>query len=225
MKKFIILLAFTGLFLMGCSDTVMNPVTENAAPEGNEQVTAITAKNTSNTIDKLHELGYLTDFSVAENTSGLSKSSSNGNHSRFSQRSIGLFKNIQGNWGGNLFINQSYKNFKNLDGWVKASITFSKGSFNYSTFVFMIVDPDDGTVTFFPHMNFEGEVTLDAEIDDIDISNLPSSNGNGPQFVYFNDDGTNEVIPAAQVIIDQANNRVIVKGAKLKHFSRYGWAK
>lgn len=213
MKKLLTLIFLSGLFLAGCQDSSLDPVSPQ---NGNISISNLPA-NTPTTLDKL-------DYSSLK----LNKDGGlYGIFNKVSQKSVILHNTIDGSTGGNLNLNQFFT-FKNDGKLVTLNVTlhFSSDAFEGDDDIYMIVDPDDFSISFYPPIEkFNSSVTLDATIEGIDLSKLGSNSGN-VKFVYFPDDARLpvQVINNNGVTLESKTATVSVKGAQLMHFSRYGWA-
>lgn len=213
MKKLLALVVLSGLILAGCKDSNLDPVSPQ---NGNISFSNLPA-NQPTTLDKL-------DFSSLKLNKwrGLY-----GVLNRLSLRSVIIRNTINGLNGGNINL---YKFFTSTShgkvATVNATINFGRNAFSGNQDIYMIVDPDNASISFYPSIEqFNNTVTLDASINGIDVSNLPSDPSN-INFVYFPDDAASpvQVIANNGISLDSNTGTVSVKGAQLKHFSRYGWA-
>ena len=213
MKRVLMLTAILGLFLVGCQDSNLDPVSPTA---GNISISSV-PDNTPVTLDKL-------DFSSMQ----LSKWNTLYNRIyNLSTHSVLIKNKIWGSFGGTVSLNPITivkENGKTAD--VSATLTFDKNAINSDTDVYMIIDPDNGSVTFYPDISqFNNNVKLDVSIVGADLSDLP----NDPSqidFVYIPDDSNADiqVINNDGIFLDGNTGLLGVTGAQLKHFSRYAWA-
>ena len=129
-------------------------------------------------------------------------------------------KTINGNNGGTIdlplkmFINNGHLAF------VAASLKIPSHAFTGTKAISFTVNTDCAGVDFSPAMTFSKNLSLDITFTGVDISGYdPSHLG----FAYL--DGTG-IIPAQFVLLNAniLNGLLLVQGAQITHFSRYGWA-
>ncbi len=213
MKKIIFLTVLVGIFFVGCQDSNVNPVSPLNA---NMSISAL-PDNTPVTLDKI-------DFS------SMKLSKWNGLYNKLynaSGHSVLIKNTIAGSTGGSVKLNPyntntSYGNTATVSG----DVTFSKNAINGNQDIYMVVDPDNATVTFYPDISqFNGDVTVNATIQGIDLTDL-ASDSSPLKFVYVPDDPNADVqvITTSGITLDKNTGTVSVTGAQLKHFSRYAWA-
>ena len=129
-------------------------------------------------------------------------------------------KSIDGSRGGTISLAQS---FKSNGTWsiVTATLTIPKGAFTGTQVISYTVNTDCAGINFFPSPStFAKNLNLDLVFTGIDISGYdPNHLG----FAYL--DGTS-IIPARFIYTNAniANGLLVVLGAQISHFSRYGWA-
>lgn len=213
MKKALILTVLFGLFLVGCQDSNLTPV---SPPSGNMSIASV-PDNTPVTLDNI-------DFSSMK----LNKWRGFYNRIyRASRHSILIKNRIWGPLGGTVTLNPiSVLKSNGGSANISATLTFDKDAINSNTDVYMIIDPDDESITFYPDISqFNGNVKLDVTIVGADLSGLP----NDPSqidFVYVPDDPNADVqvINNNGISLDENTGLLGVTGAHLKHFSRYAWA-
>lgn len=214
MKKVLLLIGVIGLFLVGCQDSNLDPV----SPTAEKMSISKLPNETPVTLDNI-------DFSSMK----LNKWRGLYNKIfRASQHSVIIKNKIWGTLGGTVkLISFSTNTSNGRPVKIKATLTFAPNALNGDEDIYMVVDPDDASLTFFPDISqFQGKVTLDATISGIDVSALSSANS-PLNFVYIPDDPNADVqiISNNGVNLDKSTGSVSVHGAKLKHFSRYAWAR
>jgi len=129
-------------------------------------------------------------------------------------------KSIDGSKGGSISLSQSYKS---NGSWALVSVTLNipAGAFVGTQTISYTVNTDCAGIQFFPSPStFSKTLSLDMIFTGIDISGYdPNHLG----FAYL--DGT-QVIPAQFVYTNAniGNGLLVVLGAQITHFSRYGWA-
>jgi hypothetical protein len=128
-------------------------------------------------------------------------------------------KSIDGSKGGSISLAQS---FNNNGSWalVTATLRIPKGAFSGTKVISYTVNTDCAGITFYPSpATFNKTLSLDLIFTDVDISGYdPAHLG----FAYL--DGS-QIIPAQFVYTNAniANGLLVVLGAQITHFSRYGW--
>ena len=194
MKKILFSLVLAGLFLVGCQDANLNPVSSD------ENKPAINKTDVS---------GLQVD-NILQNTSN---------------PTLNVQEQIDGQRGGIINIDKEVVQ-NNRKVRVKVSLGFGRGSFNSTQNISVMVNPVDASITFLPHVRaFNNIVKLDVTIEGIDLTKLNLNKSRKVNFVYFNDDGkVSEIIKSIIVKVDYKTGTLSVRGAELKHFSRYGWA-
>lgn len=128
-------------------------------------------------------------------------------------------KTIDGSKGGTIALAQSFNN----DGkWalVTATLTIPRNSFTGTKVISYTVNTDCAGITFYPSpATFSKNLKLDLIFTGIDISGYDQSK---LAFAYL--DGS-EIIPASFEYYNAniGNGLLVVLGAQITHFSRYGW--
>jgi len=129
-------------------------------------------------------------------------------------------KSIDGSKGGTISLSQSFMNNGN---WalVTATLTIPKGAFTGTKVISYTVNTDLGGIEFFPSpATFNKTLNLDLVFTGVDLSGYKQ---NHLAFAYLDQ---NQIIPAAFEYTNAniANGLLVVLGAQITHFSRYGWA-
>jgi hypothetical protein len=218
-KKALILISLFAIFLIGCQDTTMNPVsTENPVSLSSAKISVgQVPDNTPVALDQV-------DF-------GSNELAKWGNlHNRFgnaSGHSIFIKNHINGSLGGILKFN-NYSTWTNFGkaATISADLSISQNAISGDQDIYMVVDPDNKSVTFYPDIpHFNGNVTLDVTINGIDLSDLPADTSQ-IDFVYVPDDPNMniQIISTDGITLDENTGSIGVNSAHLKHFSRYVWA-
>jgi hypothetical protein len=129
-------------------------------------------------------------------------------------------KSIDGNKGGTVELSQSFQNNGN---WalVTAKLTIPKGAFSGTQVISYTVNTETAGIDFSPALNFDKSLSLDLVFTGVDLSGY--NNTSDLKFAYL--DG-NTVVPAAFTYVNAniAQGLLIVIGAQINHFSRYGWS-
>jgi hypothetical protein len=129
-------------------------------------------------------------------------------------------KTIDGSKGGTISLSKAFNNNGN---WaiVTASLTIPKNAFSGSKLISYTVDTDCAGIVFSPAgLNFKKNLSLDLVFTGVDISAYdPKTLG----FCYLDDNGY--VVPSRWVYANAniAQGLLVVTGAQITHFSRYGW--
>ncbi len=97
---------------------------------------------------------------------------------------------------------------------------FPRYSFSGSKYITMIVDDQTCTATFSPHMVFSKEVIYNATFTGVDLSSV---NPATVKFAYLADDGSVQYAANEGISVDKIRGKLVVKNAKIPHFSRYGF--
>jgi hypothetical protein len=105
---------------------------------------------------------------------------------------------------------------------VYARLDIPANAFNGSQEIWMIVDYEIATISFYPHMVFNTPANLDVtysefEVEDEDID--PDL----IDFVFQAEDGSIEYLSYASLIVDVKEEFIALDDAQIHHFSRYGW--
>jgi hypothetical protein len=123
---------------------------------------------------------------------------------------------INGATGGNLALNESYDNIT-----IAANLIFPSGAFDGTKHFIYRVDDNKAIVDFLPGASFNKNLTFDITISGITVDGL----SNNVIFAYLDNNGVIQATEYSSVTYDAQNKILEVKGAKINHFSRYGWAK
>ena len=130
---------------------------------------------------------------------------------------------INGSSGDELTLTQSYVNTAGRNISISAHLYILPNAYTGVKEITMIVDAGDASVRFFPETVFNRDIKLDLTFTGLDLHNLGFTTSGNADFVYFNDNGTIEAITNAGSTVDISQSVLRVQGAKLYHFSRYGW--
>ena len=129
-------------------------------------------------------------------------------------------KSIDGSKGGTISLAQSF-NSNGTWALVTASLKIPKGAFTGTKVISYTVNTDCAGIEFSPSpATFNKNLSLDLIFTGIDISGYSQSKLG---FAYL--DGT-QITPAKFVYYNAniGNGLLVVLGAQITHFSRYGWA-
>ncbi|MFZ1289525.1 MAG: hypothetical protein WAR79_05525 [Melioribacteraceae bacterium] len=129
---------------------------------------------------------------------------------------------IDGAKGGNIFVEYKWKDKSNNNkkSVVRADLEIPAGAFSGELTFEMIFDLENYTLELYPSpFTFNKPVILD-----LTFQNIVIEDGDG-DFIFNYLDGPFEDINYGSVEIDEKTGTMIVKGAELHHFSRYGWTR
>ena len=129
-------------------------------------------------------------------------------------------KPIDGSKGGLVELSQVFKNDGN---WalVTAKLTIPKGAFSGTQVISYNVNTESACIDFSPNnINFDKNLSLDLVFTSVNISGY---NASELHFAYL--DG-NYIVPAKFTYVNAniAQGLLVVLGAQINHFSRYGWS-
>lgn len=129
---------------------------------------------------------------------------------------------IDGSEGGEIELGKSYHS-KTGEVEVEADLDIPEGAFEGSEFIFFFINDTYGTVDFFPGMAFDKELTFDLKFDGVNLSEI--DNPDEISFAYLADDGSIVEVEYKSLKVDVKHGKISVKGAKIQHFSRFGFVK
>jgi|CZKP01.1.fsa_nt_gi hypothetical protein len=132
-------------------------------------------------------------------------------------------KSINGNNGGSIELTQAFIN-DGQQASVTATLTIPQGAFNGNKVISFTVNTETAEIDFTSvtpkDKDFDQSLSLDLTFSGINISEYKVSDLG---FSYF--DGSNIVpIKSAYENVDINQGLLIVLGAQINHFSRYGWS-
>ncbi len=132
-------------------------------------------------------------------------------------------KEISNSRGGVIFLSDSYKTHERKRVSVFASLFVPAGAFDQSDVdITMTADPEYAAVIFQPHMVFNKSLTLNLTYTGLDLHGM---NTQDIGFYYVADDGSEQPVQYAQITVLKYFGTIILKGAKIDHFSRYAFSK
>lgn len=138
------------------------------------------------------------------------------------ERSHFTFNVINGSNGGSVTLQRSY-NSSNGEVNVSADLTVPAGAYSGWKIIRYLVNDNSAVCDFGPSMNFNVPLLFDLSLSGIDLSDV--TDPNQVTFAYMAEDGSIQPAEYESATVDVANGKLEVRGAKLNHFSRYGWAK
>jgi hypothetical protein len=129
-------------------------------------------------------------------------------------------KSIDGNKGGIVSLSKVFQNDGN---WalVTAKLTIPKGAYSGTKIISYTVNTESAGIEFSPNnISFDKNLSLDLIFTGVDISGYDAS-----KLVFSYLDG-NSIVPAtfSYVNANIAQGLLVVLGAQISHFSRYGWS-
>ena len=128
---------------------------------------------------------------------------------------------IDGNSGGEIELEKSYRSRKGKVK-VEAELEIDGGSFAGEKFIFYLVNDKKGTIDFFPGMTFDKDLTFSVKFEGVKLKNVDPDN---VKFAYIDNDGNTVISDYDELNVDVEEGVLEVKGAKISHFSRYGFVK
>jgi len=129
-------------------------------------------------------------------------------------------KSIDGSKGGSIELSQIFKNDGN---WalVTAKLTIPKGAFSGTHVISYTVNTETAGIEFEPNISgFNKDLSLDLIFTGVNISGYQATD---LSFSYLND---NTIVPAKFTYANAniAQGLLVVLGAQISHFSRFGWS-
>jgi hypothetical protein len=129
-------------------------------------------------------------------------------------------KTIDGSKGGTIELTQVFKDDGN---WalVTAKLTIPRGAFSGTKLISYTVNTETAGIDFSPTgMTFNKNLSLDIIFTGVNISGYQASN---LSFAYLD---ANSIVPAKFTYANAniAQGMLVVLGAQISHFSRYGWS-
>jgi len=129
-------------------------------------------------------------------------------------------KSIDGSKGGTVELTQVYKSNGN---WalVTAKLSIPKGAFSGTKVISYTVNTESAGIDFSPSpLSFQKNLSLDLTFTGVDLAGYDAS-----KLVFAYLDGST-IVPAKYTYANAniANGLLVVVGAQLGHFSRYGWS-
>jgi hypothetical protein len=185
MKKYISIIVFLSLFVIGCSEqiSINSPVNDLNINEPNWIA-----------LPQAEGLSVNKEFSTS--------------------------KWINSYYGGTLSEYESYYGGPFGRVTIDVDAYFPSYSFYGSKYITMIVDDQTCTATFSPHMVFNRSVVYNATFTGVDLTGIDPSK---VKFAYLAEDGSLEFAANEGITVDKSRGKLVVKNAKIPHFSRYGF--
>lgn len=198
MKKYFLLLVIAGLVLSGCNseNSLVDPIQSNSNIEKSKPLVI--------------ETGFL-DLPVMKQT---------GNNVASNLTDAAL---IYGNKGGELEVEGKFGISKSGVVEVHGVLDIPQGAFKGFKILSMSADKGSTSVTFGPSGSyFDKSLLLDLEynglnLDGVDISKI--------KFAYLSSDGIYSIVPNDGIQVDVKKGKLEVHGARIDHFSRFGFVR
>ncbi|MCF8305142.1 MAG: hypothetical protein K9I71_02420 [Ignavibacteriales bacterium] len=129
-------------------------------------------------------------------------------------------KFIKGEIGGNITLNRTYYTESGIAK-VKSKLDIPSDAFSGWQLIAYLISTEYAVVDFFPSMEFDKDLTLDLEFQNIDLSAVSSPSE--IEFAYIDNSGTVQIAEYDEIEVDVEEGTLSVTGAKIGHFSRYGF--
>jgi len=105
---------------------------------------------------------------------------------------------------------------------ITAVLNIPPGAFSDSQRIWMVLNNEIGTVWFYPHIVFNKPVRFDVKYGGLNLSGI---NPDSVDFIFQSNDGLIEQVTYESIVIIREQGVLILRGAMLNHFSRYGWTR
>jgi hypothetical protein len=129
---------------------------------------------------------------------------------------------IIGELGGRIVLDKFYVDTAGHIVTMLADLTIPKDAFYGLRIITLTIDNNYAAVKCEPKMKFWEPLKLDQTFTGLDLSGYQTGR---IDFVYISDNGQIENIPNNGVIIIKPLGIVMVRNARLNHFSLYGWVR
>jgi len=127
---------------------------------------------------------------------------------------------INGRYGGEFTANFNYQGGPFGQVTIESELEFDSYSFQGTVEITQTLDSEFAALKFGPSMQFNKDVELDLIITGLDLIGV---NPNTLDFVYIDANGNMIPVEYDHIAMDQNSGTLAVYGAKLPHFSRYGF--
>ncbi len=198
MKRYLLLLVFAGLLLSGCNseNLLVNPVQINSNSKQSQQLVI--------------ETGFL-NLPVMKQT---------GNSVASNLTDAAL---IYGNKGGELEVEGKLGIAKSGVVDVHGKLDIPSRAFKGFKTLAMSADKNSTSVTFGPSgSQFDKSLLLDLKYDGLNLDGVDIST---IQFAYLSSDGIYVLVPNDGIQVDVKEGKIEVRGARIDHFSRFGFVR
>jgi len=160
---------------------------------------------------------------VAPSFSTLNKEMGNGTDSPTALPSeLYVEQEIDGGIGGKVTLEGIYLNYYGDIVTVKATLTIPAGAYKRNKLISMRTDSRLPVIEFEPGGEFDLPLKLDLKFTGMQLERYGLQNGK-TDFYYISDDGTTVLIKNDGLNVNLEEQKAEVRGAKLNHFSRYGF--
>ncbi len=129
---------------------------------------------------------------------------------------------IYGPWGGDVPMLRFYFSPNGI-ATVKANLDVPRNAFSGIKLIRYTVDDELAVVDFDPGMAFNKDLTFDLKFTNIDLGYLEANAEY--DFAYLDNNGSIVLADYKKITVDVENGNLEVKGAKIGHFSRYGFVR
>jgi hypothetical protein len=133
-------------------------------------------------------------------------------------------KEIDGEIGGKFTLEGIYQNYFGDTVTIKATISVPAGAYKRIKLISMRTDSHLPAMEFQPSGEFDLPLKLDLKITGMQLERYGLQDGK-TDFFYIADDGTITLIKNDGLNVNLGDKKAEVKGAKLNHFSRYGFVR
>ncbi len=129
-------------------------------------------------------------------------------------------KEINGIVGGKIDFNFSYTSDAGTPVNIYGTLTIPAGAFQYTTTIRLDLNTDEAVIDCYPTpTTFDKPLLLDMTHEGLNLDGVDNS----ADFYYIKTDSNFESLNKNNKVIQYSNDKLEVKGAKLPHFTRFGW--
>jgi hypothetical protein len=129
---------------------------------------------------------------------------------------------VDGSVGDTMTMNASYMGDNGQLVSLNMTMTIPAGAFTGVRTITLTADDQYAALSCSPSMVFDKSLNLDFSYTGLTLNNTNLPNGKHG-FNYISDSGNLETVVSNGVLINRNLGRVVVTGAQINHFSRYGW--
>jgi len=130
-----------------------------------------------------------------------------------------VYKYINGQKGGNFYAEYGYQSYTGMI-YQSSYLVFEPGAFYGYKNISKTFNTTGASMIFGPSMQFQGEVKYTYKVTGLDLSGVDP---NTLDFVYIDANGNMIPVEYDHIAMAQSSGTLAVYGAKLPHFSRYGF--
>jgi hypothetical protein len=153
----------------------------------------------------------------------LTESNSNTNLQKYTDPTAEVSQVVNGTNGGTIVLSRNIITKDGRSITLDASLYFPQGSFNGIKTITMKANWFDGSIEFYPCMQFSKWLSLDLKYQGLQLTEMGYDFNDKVDFVYFSDYGN--IYPliskTASILFQQGTLKV--NNGKINHFSRYGF--